>query len=355
MNPAHRKLSGPLFSKLFSLAAALALCALPSFGQSPSFTSFDAPGAGTGKHQGTIAFAINLKGVIAGYYYDNSNLQHGFVRQPNGQFTDFTPPAMVDVYVYGINNSNVVLGTGSLNNGPYDFVGFLRNPNGHFTEFSPSGSHYTLPLSLNDSGEVTGYYQDEIDQYHGFLRDASGTITVIDDPDANIAGGLGTEAYAINAIGQIAGYYDDKNTGTLRSFIRDQFGNFTNFDPVPGGAVGVGQTYINLSGEIAGYYWGGDEIYTGFLRDASGNITDFAPAGSHLTAPYAINDSGVIVGFWENSVGVNFAFERDAAGNLTTFSAPKPNYSTSAYGINNNGQITGSWEDLNYVLHGFVQ
>jgi hypothetical protein len=40
-------------------------------------TSFDTPG-----DIGTIGLAINAAGVITGYYYDASEVVHGFVRKP---------------------------------------------------------------------------------------------------------------------------------------------------------------------------------------------------------------------------------------------------------------------------------
>lgn len=48
----------------------------------PTFSSFEAPGAGKGAGQGTIPTTINSAGVIAGYYLDSSGVYHGFVRTP---------------------------------------------------------------------------------------------------------------------------------------------------------------------------------------------------------------------------------------------------------------------------------
>jgi hypothetical protein len=41
--------------------------------------TFDAPGAGTGIGQGTIAATPNPAGAIVGYYFDASNAVHGFL------------------------------------------------------------------------------------------------------------------------------------------------------------------------------------------------------------------------------------------------------------------------------------
>jgi len=55
--------------KLLSLIIAALCCAAPLAAQ--TFTSFDAPDAGHGVIQGTVPWAINQKGVIAGYYIDS--------------------------------------------------------------------------------------------------------------------------------------------------------------------------------------------------------------------------------------------------------------------------------------------
>ena len=43
-------------------------------------TSFDAPGAGTAKGQGTLTFSINSAGAITGPYIDGNGANHGYVR-----------------------------------------------------------------------------------------------------------------------------------------------------------------------------------------------------------------------------------------------------------------------------------
>src|SRR5207237_9425592 len=61
-----------------------------------AFTTFDAPGAGTGDGQGTFApifgFNINPQGTITENYIDASNVSHGFVRAPHGTLTTCDAP-----------------------------------------------------------------------------------------------------------------------------------------------------------------------------------------------------------------------------------------------------------------------
>lgn len=44
------------------------------------FTTFDAPGAGTGAYQGTMPISISPEGAITGFYVDANNAVHGFLR-----------------------------------------------------------------------------------------------------------------------------------------------------------------------------------------------------------------------------------------------------------------------------------
>ena len=340
-----------IFMRRLVLTLAAVFCSTLVFAQ--AFASFDAPGAGTGVYQGTFPVSVNDKGGIAGYYADNSNIRHGFLRKPDGEFTTFTPPNLSGILVVAMNNGGQILGTGTLPN-PYSNVAFLRHPAGYFAVFSPASASNTTPCSLNNTGEVTGYFQDAAYVYHGFLRTSDGNITVIDDPEVALSDGKGTFACAINDRGEIAGYYNDQRTGGVRAFIRDETGHFINFDAIVGGSAGLHISAINSAGEVVGQFWNTSLDTQGFLRDSSGTITDFAVTGTNLTVTTGINDSGTVVGLWDDSQLYRQGFQRDTAGNITTFSAPDFNYGTVFAGINNHGTITGYCTDLNYISHGFV-
>jgi hypothetical protein len=93
------------------------------------FTTFDAPGAGTGGYQGTGCFSdcpvsLNDWGAISGIYIDTNYVYHGY----------------------------------------------LRSPEGKIVTVDPVGSILTFPDGINDFGSITGYYIDANGVYHGFLR-----------------------------------------------------------------------------------------------------------------------------------------------------------------------------------------
>src|ERR1700693_627373 len=96
------------------VAVVVLACGLAS---AQTITTFDAPGAGTGSGQGTLAEGISAAGTTYGYYFDASGVAHGFLRARNGSFTTFAAPGA---------------GTGS--------------------------GQGTFAFSLDPAGGITGYY-----------------------------------------------------------------------------------------------------------------------------------------------------------------------------------------------------
>lgn len=343
--------SSPLASRLGFLAVLNLLCAVSLTAQTPSFVIFDAPDAGVGNLQGTFPACISQTGVVAGHYLDANTKAHPFFRQTNGQITEFEVPGLTGSLVLGINAHGQMVGNGTRTNVVH---GWLRNPNGHFVMIDPPGSTFTSPGAINDSGEITGTWVDAAGILHGFLRAPDGTYTTIDDPDAVQSSFEGTQSFAINASGAIVGNYNDKNTGSIRAYVRDELGNYTNFDPAPG-TQGVVPIAINVGGEIAGSYFDSGPGSHAFFRDASGVVTDFDLTNASDTVPFGMNDSGLIVGDWDKNGQVNGGFERDPSGTITSFLAPGPNQGTYTAGLNNKGKITGNYWDLNNTSHGFLR
>jgi hypothetical protein len=107
---------------------------------------FDAPGAGSGPGQGTVARSINDRGEVGGYEVDTNNTLHGFLRTRAGAVFVFEAPGAGSA----ANQRTIVAG--------------------------PSG---------NALGVVTGWFYDENGVVHGWKRAANGAIQVIDTPGHN--------------------------------------------------------------------------------------------------------------------------------------------------------------------------
>jgi len=82
------------------------------------------------------------------------------------------------------------------------------------------GGNGTLPSSIKDFGVIVGAAHDANRIYHGFLRSPDGRFTRFDVAGAGTAPGsnAGTLPQSINDLGEIAGYYIDTNKRRMDSY-----------------------------------------------------------------------------------------------------------------------------------------
>jgi hypothetical protein len=314
-------------------------------GSAFTFTTFDAPGAGTGMLQGTMGTSINDAGDIAGVYLTPPNVAHGFVRTvANGtaSFATFDAPGA---------------GT-SLNEG-------------------------TFPASINTAGDVAGMYFDAKNAYHGFLRAAAtGAITAFDVPGAPTSiGHRGTLPISMNTGGDIAGFSVDTNNvrhGFVRT-VANGTATFATFD-APGAGTGPTQGTVPLSidtaGNITGFYKDANGTFHGFVRKVANGTATFAtfdapgagtgPGGKVSfmgTLPFGFDAAGDIAGTYADANGVNHGFVYTAASAtpaFTTFNVPGVGTTgffpgTGALNVNAGGDSSGLYTDTNGVRHGFFR
>jgi hypothetical protein len=325
----------------------LTLClSATGFAQSMSgtFTSFDAPGAGTGSGQGTFPVAIDRDGLIGGYMMDSTNTPHGFLRSSNGVFTAVNPPSSTRSQINAINSLGQAVGTFDTPN--RQTHAFLRGTNGNYRLLDVPGYFLTIPKSINDNGQVTGSVDDHNNGSHGFLWDAQSGFTIFDVPGFTGA----TQVAAINASGEVTGSYIDTLLFT-HGFIRDASGNITTFDASSGGRATVPYA-INASGEITGSWDTGSGFQFGFLRNAKGMPFLFFST-QDFTVGASINDGGIIVGYTFTDFG-SASFEVGRPLNVTTINLPFANNSNTAVSINAAKHVTGVYTDLVGVNHGWV-
>jgi probable HAF family extracellular repeat protein len=286
-----------------------------------TFTMFDDPNAGTcltscgaiGNGQGTRAYAINAAGQIVGFFTDNSARCHGFVRAPNGTFTQIDAPDAgtgpspqgtfpSEFSPMGINPGGAITGFYVDANGVQH--GFVRAPTGAITEFDPPGSILTNPNAIDETGEIAGFYFDANFVGHAFIRALDGTFTTVDAPGADMTGdGNGTFGVGLTPNGGVEGVYVDVN-GALHGFVRSTLGAISTFD-VPSAGTGPGQGTLpesnNTLGVIAGNYLDGSLANHGFLRAPNGTITPFDVPGTGTgagqgTIPLDNNNPGAVAG-----------------------------------------------------------
>ncbi len=285
-------------------------------------TTFDAPNAAMGYTEGTLVYAVNVSGTCTGMFNGQDNLIHGFIRTSDGQFSVFNP--------------------------------FLNNPLIPF-ELSPS--------SINDSGDVAGFFLDPALYAHGFVGSFASGIIGFDAPGA-IQGRLeGTMANHINANGDTAGFFRDTNL-VLHGFLRHPDGSFTILDAPGAGTTaqsGTSTTSNNSNGEITGIVING-QLTRGFLRTPDGTyaVFDAPDVGSPGTNAGIINSSGAIVGNSWDSNSIPHGFLRNTNRSFVVIDNPDavqiPNiFGTTVADINDSGAIIGYFTDAKGVQRGFLR
>jgi len=141
-------------------------------------------GTSTGCY-GSGAYNINIFGTSVGAFMDNSGnfVARGFLRSADGTITTYEPPeagtgpsqGLIWNQVTGLNDSGALTMAYLAGNNVYH--GFVRSPEGQYTSFDAPGADLTpgdyngtIPVSINQSGAITGYYVDSSYVAHGFLR-----------------------------------------------------------------------------------------------------------------------------------------------------------------------------------------
>ena len=357
------------------LAASLALPAMAQL-HKPTLTEFDAPGAGTvsspacAPNCGTFAFANNDLGLIVGYYTDTNIVPHGFLRTPDGRITSFEAPGAglghgldLGTLAYAINDLGVI--AGQFEDSSDVFHGFVRFPNGSFTTFDAPGagtgaSQGTVAWDINPEGATAGIYIDGNNVTHGFVRSGHGEITSFDPP-----GSVYTFPAWKRASARMARSSDSTamRTTLTHGFVRDPDGTITEFE-APGAGTGAYMgTYtasINPLDTIAGYFFDPNNVAHSFVRTRNGKFTEFdAPGAAGAgTAAFSINLFGGVTGEFFDVNNVMHGFYRSARGGFATFDAPDAGtgafQGTRPSTNNAEGTVAGWYVDANNLNHGFV-
>ncbi len=347
--------------------------------------SFDAPGADLipADQNGTFATSINNFGVVTGSFVDVNNVNHSFVRFPNGKFVTFdvpaadqTPGSFNGTAAQAINDAGVV--TGSYFDATGEDHGFLRSAEGKITTFDVpgAGGSGTTPIALNLEGAVVGYYMNTDLAFRAFVRSPNGKITTFAGPHAcalpTSTNCFGNEATNINVFGMIAGNFEDNTTNFVgHSMIRHPNGSITAFE-APGAGTGVDQgtgcpgcfAGLNIWGATAATFSDSNSTVHGYVRSPEGKIVTFdAPGagtgnfigtGCFSDCPVGLNDFGWITGPY---IDANFTFHgylRNPEGKIVTVD-PAGSAGTEPNAINDAGIVAGYYIDANNVFHGFLR
>ncbi len=276
------------------------------------------------------------------------------VQADSYSFKRFDVPGATYIYVASINDSGQVAGYYNDALGSHGFV--YAGSNGTLTTFDVLGATNIYVASINDSGQVAGYYRDASGS-HGFVYTSSdGTLTTLGSSEVTVHSVAG-----INNLGQVVGHCSDAS-GSHGCIYNSGDGTFTTFDAPPdprddeGGdddsyAPSMTVTGINDSGQVTGdlFYRMDGFVSKGFVY--KNGTFDIFSEGSRRTIPTSINNNGQVVGIYGGLDFIGFFVYGGSV--LTAIEPPGGTFNSYSHSVNDSGQVVGEYQNAS-SSHGYV-
>ena len=313
-----------------ALASASSLVAAPVYVAIP---------IGSIGHASSFAVAINDKGVMGGWYYDNNQMEHAFIY--DGVVRSLGFPAELRSYSLGINAKGAI--AGFVWSASVESRAFVHT-DGDATFIGTLGGTRSEARGINASGWVTGRADlSEAGTSHAFVY--NGTMVDIDS-----SGGRYSIGYAINDAGMVTGEVEYPGNGPnapvgRRAFLYSQ-GQMKVLGTL--GGNGSAGTAINAQGDVVGSSTlAGESPLTRAFLYHGGVMTPIGPAGAYSSFAEGINDRGEVVGTYnavvDDVLWRSFYHSGGADHDLDALMNPPMPGAQIHYagGINNLGQIAG--------------
>ncbi|MBV8276404.1 MAG: HAF repeat-containing protein [Verrucomicrobia bacterium] len=227
----------------------------------------------------------------------------------------------------------------------------------------------SVAVSINNSGQVVGWYLDDNEVYHAFLY-RNGQVSDLGNlGPANDPANFGASASGINNRGQVVGGSYSSNatpnplTGNPSPEHAFLYSRGQMQDPGIGGDSNHA-TGINNRGQVIGSFFIYDNLPS-FEQHAflcsEGQVIDLGNLGGINSGAVSINDRGQVVGWSDvsknpfNAPYHAFLYSGGQMIDLGTLGTYAGGLSV-AEGINNSGQIVGwsSSNDINLPYHAFL-
>jgi len=288
---------------------------------------------------------INDRGETVGWSIAPSGAYYGFVSAPVGPpLTNLGPPPNGTYsYAQAANDARQVVGYAEV------AVGFGREDRaflwqgGVMTDLGTLGGNASQAWGINALGQVVGWAEDGEPGVHAFLWEDGGMVALpgLRGPYADSA------AQDINDAGIAVGHSWDP--GPTRQAVVWEDGAIARVLDLPPGATGATAFAINNRNQVAGNLWGAGGTTTAVLWDEEGHATPLPRIASHYyNVAYGLNDDGIAVGQsysggHSGGGGGPVLWEDGLAFDLVDIIAPTPGVSvTNVSDINEAGQIAAT-------------
>jgi len=220
----------------------------------------------------------------------------------------------------------------------------------HFTTIDIRGAVATQAFGINARGDIVGEYVDGTSRSHGYVIRRDGDTTTIDYP-----GAVFTHASAIGPGGDIVGFYRNAGEPAVNShgFMRTKNGAFVAVDDP--GHINTVAEHILPDGTILGCRHDVDQMNTmrGIIVSTNGSIAELDMNGSMANG--ATPDHRRVVGlYYPDMEDPNHqeGFLIDD-GEFRQLHVPG-SAATQAWDMNPTGEIVGFYRTPANVFHGFV-
>ena len=263
-------------------------------------------------------------------------------------FTTVDYPGATITRLVGLNDHREIVGNYTLPGGVRHALIYLK---GKLTALDPNGilgSHMSAANQINDRGDISGWYVDEVGRHGYVLRD--GVVNTIDYPGASF-----TQVNGVTDTDAVIGHFIGSD-GHFHGFVL-QDGAFRQID-FPG-ANDTFPFYMNAGGDIAGEWTPFSGVAGhGFILTKDGQWTSFDAPGAPDNSTFAIgiNDRGLVLGEFFQSSGLPrvFVVRSSQLQSLEAFSfIDFPWQASFPETINNSGAFVGFYSDATGT-HGFV-
>jgi probable HAF family extracellular repeat protein len=165
--------------------------------------SIDYPGASI-----TEAFGVNDFGTVIGLFFDAAGNVHAFTLR-DGRFQLADLPGGLQTIPFSINDRGQIVGEFITTPNTHGF-GYLEQPDKQvtFTTAPNSQPQGTFFISINNRDQVLGAYTDQSGAVQNFLRTGD-DYALFNLPER--LGASGVSAQTVNDLGDIVGFYSDGN------------------------------------------------------------------------------------------------------------------------------------------------
>jgi probable HAF family extracellular repeat protein len=163
----------------------------------------------------TYAFGINDLRQIIGVYWDTAYIRHAFLLE-DGVYKNIDLPGGISTVPYSINDWSQIAGKFQDVSGTVGH-GYFQMKNGKSTTYDAPGAppDSTFFISVNNIDRILGAWIDSGGVTHNFVLSA-GRLHNFDLPESLHA--TGVSAQTINDFGEIVGYYTDPQ-GVQHGFV----------------------------------------------------------------------------------------------------------------------------------------